>query len=99
MGELFNSPHEWIPLISERLIDYMRMHVSQIGGLTPARKLAAMAETLGVRTAWHGPPPSRRAPRPAFAPWDVDARELWNWAGMRQMLIMSDPRHDNSTQA
>jgi len=25
MGELFSSPHEWTPLISERLIDYMRM--------------------------------------------------------------------------
>jgi mannonate dehydratase len=55
MGELFNSPHEWTPLIAERLIDYMRMHVSQMGGVTPARKVAAMGEIFGVRTAWHGP--------------------------------------------
>ena len=55
MGELFNSPHEWNPLISERLIDYIRVHVSQAGGLTPCRKMAAMAEVFGVRTAWHGP--------------------------------------------
>lgn len=55
MGELFNSPHEWTPLISERLIDYMRMHVTQMGGLTPARKVAAMGEIFNVRTAWHGP--------------------------------------------
>jgi mannonate dehydratase len=55
MGELFNSPHEWTPLINERLIDYMRMHVSQMGGLTPARKVAAMGEIMGVKTAWHGP--------------------------------------------
>jgi mannonate dehydratase len=55
MGELFNSPHEWNPLIAERLIDYMRMHVSQMGGLTPARKVAAMGEIFNVRTAWHGP--------------------------------------------
>lgn len=55
MGELFNSPHEWTPLIAERLIDYIRMHVSQMGGLTPARKVAAFAEIFGVKTAWHGP--------------------------------------------
>lgn len=55
MGELFNSPHEWTPLIGERLIDYMRMHVSQMGGFTPARKVAAMGEIFGVKTAWHGP--------------------------------------------
>jgi mannonate dehydratase len=55
MGELFNSPHEWSPLIQERLIDYMRMHVTQMGGLTPARKVAAFGEINGVKTAWHGP--------------------------------------------
>jgi mannonate dehydratase len=55
MGELFNSPHEWNPLISERLIDYIRVHVSQAGGFTPCRKMAILAETFGVKTAWHGP--------------------------------------------
>ncbi len=55
MGELFNSPHEWNPLISERLIDYIRVHVSQAGGFTPCRKIAILAETFGVKTAWHGP--------------------------------------------
>jgi mannonate dehydratase len=55
MGELFNSPHEWSPLIGERLIDYIRIHVSQAGGLTPCRKIAAMGEIYGVKTAWHGP--------------------------------------------
>jgi mannonate dehydratase len=55
MGELFNSPHEWQPLIGERLIDYIRVHVSQAGGFTPARKIAILAEQYGVRTAWHGP--------------------------------------------
>jgi mannonate dehydratase len=55
MGELFNSPHEWSPLISERLIDYIRIHVSQAGGFTPCRKIAIMGEMFGVKTAWHGP--------------------------------------------
>jgi mannonate dehydratase len=55
MGELFNSPREWTPLIAGRLIDFLRMHISQMGGLTPARKVAAHAELYGIRTAWHGP--------------------------------------------
>src|SRR4029453_3645802 len=54
MGELFNSPHEWIPLVSERLIDYIRIHVSQAGGLTPCRKGAPPGGLVGVRTAGHG---------------------------------------------
>jgi len=55
MGELFNNPREWQPLISGRLIDFVRMHISQMGGITPARAVATFANMYGVRTAWHGP--------------------------------------------
>ncbi|HUH62106.1 MAG TPA: enolase C-terminal domain-like protein [Terracidiphilus sp.] len=55
MGELFNNPHEWQPLIAERLIDYIRVHLSQAGGFSPSRKIAILAEQFGVKTAWHGP--------------------------------------------
>lgn len=55
MGELHNHPLEWRPLVTEQLIDYIRAHISQLGGITPARKLAALCEEFGVRTAWHGP--------------------------------------------
>ncbi|MDP6059520.1 MAG: enolase C-terminal domain-like protein [Pirellulaceae bacterium] len=55
MGELFTNVNEYLPLIREQLIDFVRVHLSDIGGLTPARKLAALCEFFGVRTAWHGP--------------------------------------------
>jgi mannonate dehydratase len=55
MGELFNTQHEYVPLIKDRLIDFIRIHISQIGGLSAARKVQAFCEFFGVRTAWHGP--------------------------------------------
>ncbi|MCC6801893.1 MAG: starvation-sensing protein RspA [Anaerolineae bacterium] len=55
MGELFNNPLEWRTLIERRLIDFIRMHISQMGGLTPARNAAIHAGIYGIRTAWHGP--------------------------------------------
>jgi mannonate dehydratase len=55
MGEQHVNPLEWRPLIAEQLIDFIRTHITAIGGLTPARKLAALCESFGVRSAWQGP--------------------------------------------
>jgi mannonate dehydratase len=55
MGELFNHPSEWRTVIEQHLVDFVRMHVSQMGGITPARKVADLAHLHGIRTAWHGP--------------------------------------------
>ena len=52
MGELFVNPHEYVPLVTERLIDYLRVRVSKAGGVTPCRKIAALCEWYGVQTAW-----------------------------------------------
>jgi mannonate dehydratase len=55
MGELFVNQAEYVPLIKDRLIDFIRVHISDIGGFSMARKLAAFCEFMGVRTAFHGP--------------------------------------------
>ncbi|MGI8990423.1 MAG: enolase C-terminal domain-like protein [Bryobacteraceae bacterium] len=55
MGELFVNRHEWMPLVTNRWIDFIRIHISAAGGLNMARKVATCCEFFNVRTAWHGP--------------------------------------------
>jgi mannonate dehydratase len=100
MGELFNSPHEFTGLISERLIDFLRVHVSQIGGLTPARKAAALCEWFGVRTAWHGPGDTSPVGHLANIALDVSSyafgiQEGRTWDEPIQEVFQGCPRLEN----
>jgi mannonate dehydratase len=52
VGELFVNPQEWTELVKERLIDFIRVRVSKVGGISACRKIAALCEAFGVRTAW-----------------------------------------------
>ncbi|RKP53091.1 mandelate racemase [Cohnella endophytica] len=52
VGELFVNPQEWTELAKERLIDFIRVRVSKAGGISACRKIAALCEAFGVRTAW-----------------------------------------------
>ena len=100
MGELFNSPHEFVGLVSERLIDFIRVHVSQIGGLTPARKLAALGEWFGVLTAWHGPGDTSPVGHLANIALDVTSynfgiQEARTWPDSVEEIFQGCPRLEN----
>ena len=55
MGELFNNINEFVDPMVNHYFDFIRIHISQIGGITPAMKVARLGEWFNVRTAWHGP--------------------------------------------
>ncbi|MDX6201149.1 MAG: mannonate dehydratase [Frankiales bacterium] len=55
VGEQLSSMPAAVRMVRDLGVDFLRVHVSAIGGLTPARKLAALCELLGVQTAWHAP--------------------------------------------
>lgn len=54
VGEVFNSVYDCTTLLTEQLIDYLRMTVSHGGGLTPLLKVAALADVYHVKTGCHG---------------------------------------------
>jgi mannonate dehydratase len=55
MGELFTNPWEMLPLVERELVDFVRVDLAHVGGITAARKLAHVAEHHYVETAFHGP--------------------------------------------
>ncbi|MEE4542577.1 enolase C-terminal domain-like protein [Streptomyces sp. V4-01] len=55
VGEQIGNVTDAVRLIRDGGIDLLRLHTSAVGGLTPTRKLVALAELLGVRTAFHSP--------------------------------------------
>lgn len=54
VGEVFDSVWDARQLISEQLIDYLRMTVLHGGGITPMKKAAAFAHMYHVQTGCHG---------------------------------------------
>jgi mannonate dehydratase len=84
-GELFNNPYEWKTLITDQLIDFIRVHLSQIGGITPGRKLQLFAEQFGVKTAWHGPGDMSPVAHAANIHIDLAARNfgVQEWSGVQ----------------
>ena len=55
IGELYTTINDCELVISERLIDFIRVDISHFGGITPLLRLAHFADIHGVKTAFHGP--------------------------------------------
>ena len=86
MGELLNNPHEWLEPMKNRWYDYIRIHISQIGGITPAMKVARLGEWFNVRTAWHGPGDTSPVGHAANCHIDL---AVWNF-GVQEAKIFTD---------
>jgi mannonate dehydratase len=86
MGELFNNVNEFIQPMINHYFDYIRIHVSQIGGITPAMKIARLGEWFNVRTAWHGPGDVSPVGHAANAHIDL---AVWNF-GIQEAVSFSD---------
>jgi len=86
MGELFNNINEFkMPMVNQ-WFDYIRVHVSQIGGITPAMKIARLGEWFNVKTAWHGPGDVSPVGHAAHAHIDL---AVWNF-GIQEAVSFSD---------
>ena len=86
MGELFNNINEFkLPMVNQ-WFDFIRVHVSQIGGITPAVKIARLGEWFNVRTAFHGPGDVSPVGHAAHAHIDL---AVWNF-GIQEAVSFSD---------
>jgi mannonate dehydratase len=77
MGELFNNVNEFLEPMVNHYFDYIRIHVSQMGGITPGMKVARLGEWFNVRTIWHGPGDVSPVGHSAQAHMDL---ACWNFA-------------------
>jgi mannonate dehydratase len=86
MGELFNNINEFkMPMVNQ-WFDYIRVHVSQIGGITPAMKIARLGEWFNIKTAWHGPGDVSPVGHSAHAHIDL---AVWNF-GIQEAVSFSE---------
>ncbi len=87
MGELYFSKWEALPVIAGQLIDYIRCDLGHVGGITEGRKIAAIAEAYGVKTAWHGPGDIGPILHAANVHLDLSVPNF----GVQEMVFFSEP--------
>ena len=90
VGELLTSVTGVARLVHAGGVDLLRLHISAIGGLTPARKLTALCELSGVRTAWHAPADVSPIGAAANVALDVTSPAF----GIQEAHNYADPVHE-----
>ncbi|PRY26547.1 D-mannonate dehydratase [Aliiruegeria haliotis] len=90
IGEVFNSIWECNKLIENELIDFIRVPVTHVGGITHARRIVDLAGLHNVRTGFHG--------APSHSPLCMAAQAHLNaWApnfGIQEYLVLGTPECD-----
>ncbi|SEN36970.1 enolase C-terminal domain-like protein [Actinacidiphila rubida] len=90
VGELFHDPAQFTALLLAPDIDFARIRVPTLGGLTPARKVAALCELRGVRLAPHGPADVSPVGQAATLALDVSSHAF----GVQEAAVFKDPVHE-----
>ncbi len=90
IGEVFNSIWDCNKLIENELIDFIRVAVTHVGGITPAKRIVDLAGLHHVRTGFHG--------APSHSPLSMAAQAHLNaWApnfGIQEYLVLGTPECD-----
>lgn len=90
IGEVFNSVWQCNKLIEQELCDFIRVAVTYVGGITPAKRIVDLAGMHHVRTGFHG--------APSHSPLCMAAQAHLNaWApnfGVQEYLVLGTPECD-----
>ena len=90
IGEVFNSIWDCNQMIEAELLDFIRISVTYVGGITHARRIVDLADLHHVKTGFHGPP--------SHSPISMAAQAHLNtWApnfGIQEYLVLGTPECD-----
>lgn len=90
VGELFHDPAQFTALLAGPDIDFARIRVPTLGGLTPARKVAVLCELRGVRLAPHGPADVSPVAQAATLAMDISSHAF----GVQEAAVFKPPVHE-----
>lgn len=100
-GELYVNSNDWQEAVIQRSVDYLRAHVSDLGGITPALRMAGFANQFGVRTCWHCPPDISPVGAAALIHIDLAIPNfgLQEWSGIQSYPFLLQKQTESRREA